>query len=110
MFHILQNCSKFRLKEILISHFYQFSVKIKLLYVSRLKSSLHLRQSIQEWTKLNLRKAAFIKFEGVSRPYSFKFFKGCLPQILLGPFLNTLSHLYLSCSKTFHFEWSLFVA
>ena len=23
-----------------------------------------------------------------------KFFKGCLPQILLGPFLNTLSHRY----------------
>ena len=23
----------------------------------------------------------------------FKFFKGCLPQILLGPFLNTLSHI-----------------
>ena len=23
----------------------------------------------------------------------FKFFKGCLPQILLGPFLNTLTHL-----------------
>ena len=22
-----------------------------------------------------------------------KFFKGCLPQILLGPFLNTLSHI-----------------
>ena len=25
--------------------------------------------------------------------YYFKFFKGCLPQILLGPFLSTLSHL-----------------
>ena len=24
-----------------------------------------------------------------------QFFKGCLLQILLGPFLNTLSHLYL---------------
>ena len=23
-----------------------------------------------------------------------KYFKGCLPQILLGPFLNTLSHLF----------------
>ena len=30
------------------------------------------------------------------RPYPFKFFKGCLPQILLGPFLNTLS---LVCNK-----------
>ena len=29
----------------------------------------------------------------LGRPYHFKFFKGCLPQILLGPFLNTLSHL-----------------
>ena len=25
-----------------------------------------------------------------SKPYSFKLFKGCLPQILLSPFLNTL--------------------
>ena len=29
----------------------------------------------------------------LGRAYQFKFFKGCLPQILLGPFLNTLSHL-----------------
>ena len=28
-----------------------------------------------------------------SRPYPFKFFKGCLPQVLLGPFLNALSHI-----------------
>ena len=27
------------------------------------------------------------------RPYHFTFFKGCLPQILLGPFLNVLPHL-----------------
>ena len=25
--------------------------------------------------------------------HHFKFFKGCLPQILLGPFLNTLPHM-----------------
>ena len=25
--------------------------------------------------------------------YHFKFFEGCLPQILFGPFLNTLTHL-----------------
>ena len=25
--------------------------------------------------------------------YYFKFFKGCLPQILLGPFLNALCYL-----------------
>ena len=29
----------------------------------------------------------------LNRPYPFKFFKGCLPQILLGPFLNTLSQM-----------------
>ena len=29
----------------------------------------------------------------LSRPYPFKFFKGCLPQILFGPFFNTLSHM-----------------
>ena len=29
----------------------------------------------------------------LSRPYHFKFFKGCLPQILLDPLLNTLSHI-----------------
>ena len=57
----------------------------------------NMRQSIQEWTKQNLWKTTFKKFEGVwsacSKPYPFKFFKGCLPQILLGPFLNTLSHM-----------------
>ena len=29
------------------------------------------------------------------RPYPSKFFKGSLPQILLGPFLNTLPHILL---------------
>ena len=29
----------------------------------------------------------------LGRPYYFKFFIGCLSQILLGPFLNTLSHI-----------------
>ena len=32
----------------------------------------------------------------LSRAYPLKFFKGCLPQILLGRFLNTLSHLIYS--------------
>ena len=32
----------------------------------------------------------------LSRSYPYKFFKGGLPQILLGPFLNTLSHLKCS--------------
>ena len=33
----------------------------------------------------------------LSRPYLFKFFKGCLPQILLGPLLDTSSHI--SCNS-----------
>ena len=40
----------------------------------------HFGQSIQKWTKENFWKTAFKKL-------------GCLPQILLGPFLNTLPHL-----------------
>ena len=31
----------------------------------------------------------------LSRPYPFKFFKSCLPQILLGPFLNTLPQIII---------------
>ena len=30
----------------------------------------------------------------LSRPYHFKFFKGCLPEILLGPLLNTSAHVF----------------
>lgn len=29
----------------------------------------------------------------ISRPYYFKCFKGCLPQIFLGPSMNTLSQM-----------------
>ena len=32
-----------------------------------------------------------VKF--VEMPYHFKFCKSCLPKILLGPFLNTLTHM-----------------
>ena len=40
----------------------------------------------------------------LSRPYHFKFFKGCLPQILLGPFLNTLTQIILSSLALFIFR------
>ena len=33
------------------------------------------------------------KYSRVSRPYPLKYFKGCLPQNLLSPPLNTLSHM-----------------
>ena len=31
----------------------------------------------------------------LNRPYNFKFFQGCLPEVLLGPFLKNVSHLLL---------------
>ena len=37
--------------------------------------------------------------KGISRPYHFKFFYGCLQQILLGLFFNTFSQLYLPAQK-----------
>ena len=42
-----------------------------------------------------------------SRPYHFKFFKGCLPQILLGPFLNTLTYMNLlpKCKSMGNFSY-----
>ena len=45
----------------------------------------------------------------LSRPYPFKLFKGCFPQILLGPLLHTLSHVILAqsvaeCSRFLVFE------
>ena len=42
---------------------------------------------------------------GLGRPYHFKIFKGCLPQILLGPFLNTMTHfsLYINSLTYLHY-------
>ena len=37
----------------------------------------------------------------LSRRYDLKRFKGCHPQILRGPFLNTLSKLYFQLQKKF---------
>ena len=41
----------------------------------------------------------------LSRPYSFKLFKGCSPQIFFGPFLNTLSQSKVS-QKRFHEKYA----
>ena len=54
----------------------------------------YMGQSIQEWSTLNLWKTAFKKFKWGM--VCFRFFKGRPPQILLGPFLNTLSHTNLT--------------
>ena len=35
----------------------------------------------------------------MTQQYYLKFFKGCLPQVLLGPFLNTLSHLVMKLGQ-----------
>ena len=31
----------------------------------------------------------------LGRPYHFKFFNGCLPQNLIGPFVSSLTHILL---------------
>ena len=56
----------------------------------------HLGQGIQEWAKKNL----------WNLWQHFKFSKGCLPQILLGPFLNTLTYLFLnSVNSVIALDW-----
>ena len=52
-----------------------------------------LGQSIQEWNKYSLWKTAFEIFEVIWFADHFKLFKGCLPKISFGPFLNTLPQL-----------------
>ena len=39
----------------------------------------------------------------LSRPHYFKIFKGRPPQILLGPFLSTLTQIYLSFVNCFSY-------
>ena len=46
-------------------------------------------QDIQEWIKSNLWKATCKKFEVIWSVLT----QGCLPQIFLGPLLNTLIHM-----------------
>ena len=40
----------------------------------------------------------------LGRPYQFKFFRGCLSQFLLGPFLNTLTHITNKVYNFWNFE------
>ena len=37
----------------------------------------------------------------LKRTYHFKFFKGCLPKNVLGPFLNTLSHIKMGAVEVY---------
>ena len=41
-----------------------------------------------------------MKGYGLSRPYHSNFCEGCLPQILLGPFLNTLPNISVHGTET----------
>ena len=59
-----------------------------------------MKQSIHErWSKICERQSLKnLKWYGLFKPdhATLKFFKGCLPQILLDPFLNTLSHITIT--------------
>ena len=58
-------------------------------------------RSIQEWTSKicgrqplkTLKRYGLLDMVCLRRPYPFKLFKGCPPQILLGPLLNTSSQI-----------------
>ena len=49
-----------------------------------------MKQSIQKWTKLG-KICGRAPLKNLKRYGLLKFFKGCLPQILIGSFMNTLS-------------------
>ena len=69
-------------------------------------------QSIQEWTKWNLWKTAFKKFEvtwSAKQTISLQIFKGCLPQILLGPFLNTFSYQFQRRENSYNIVCNYFL-
>ena len=71
-------------------------IKSKLCSFISLFRSLSLTRNLFEVLTKNLELT-------LSRPYPSIFFKGCLPQILLGPLLNTLSHLML-CTIWYHLQ------
>ena len=56
----------------------------------------------------------FKKFEKgivcLGRPYPFKFFKGCLPQILFGSLLSTLSYLFYNHDQSYQIRVNLLSA
>ena len=53
---------------------------------------------IHETKYSRMGKVTFVEISLLITPYRFKFFKDCLPQILLGPFLNTLPHMFFEVS------------
>ena len=64
------------------------SKTFRLTDIGRLFSTHHLERCI--WDKVpRMDQVKFVK-DCLSRPHPFKFFEGCLPQILIGLLLNTL--------------------
>ena len=56
-------------------------------------------QSIQEWSSKICGRQPLKELKGyglLRRPYPLKLFKDCFPQILLGPFLNTLFQILVT--------------
>ena len=80
-----------------------FSIKVKYIGNGRIKFYLKKEEGKVIWDKVfrngpsKICERQTLKnlkgYGRLSRPYTFKFCKGCLPQILLGQFLNTLSHI-----------------
>ena len=67
------------------------SWKILKHYFNRYNMGKYSRMDLVKFVDNRLKK---MKWYGIlSRPYHFQFLNGCLPQISLGPFLNTLSHI-----------------
>lgn len=72
-------------------------------FVSTSKGSVWKEENGMATAKLLALHANAIKYQenplSLSRPYTFTFFKGCLPKILLGALLNTL-YPYILESKS----------
>ena len=68
--------------------------KRKITYICEIYGSRYSRMDQLKFVEDSLQK---IRSDMVcfGRPYHFKFLKGCLPQILLSPISNTLTHIRL---------------
>ena len=69
-----------------------------------LKIEAHTRQGIKNEPSKTCRRQplrSLIDMVCLGRPGDFKFFKGCLPQILLGQFLNALTRMLLILKSVF---------
>ena len=71
-------------------------LKVDHITLNFLKAVFHEFHLVHPWILCPICKdllCFFSRLFETSRPYHCNFFKGCLPQIALGPFLNTLPHM-----------------